>query len=95
MYEHEFRVQRITAVGEIIGCQNYSLRSLAIYFARAKVGGKLIRQAEWLDRSGIVRSSTAKAFNRKDGSGKDGGIRHELELQPDLAVFEEYPRRPR
>ena len=35
-------------------------------------------------------SSTAKAFNRKDGSGKVICIRHELALQPGLAVFEEY-----
>ena len=40
---------------------------------------------------GIVMSSTAKAFNRKDGSGKVVCIRHELALQPGLAVFEEYP----
>ena len=40
---------------------------------------------------GIVMSSTAKAFNRKDGSGKVICIRHELALQPGLAVFEEYP----
>ena len=36
-------------------------------------------------------SSTAKAFNRKDGSGKVVCIRHELALQPGMAVFEEYP----
>ena len=40
---------------------------------------------------GIVMSSTAKAFNRKDGTGKVVCIRHELALQPGLAVFEEYP----
>jgi len=40
---------------------------------------------------GVVMSSTAKAFNRKDGSGKVICIRHELALQPGLAVFEEYP----
>ena len=40
---------------------------------------------------GIVMSSTAKAFNRKDGSGKIVCIRTELLLQPRLAVFEEYP----
>jgi hypothetical protein len=40
---------------------------------------------------GIVMSSTAKAFNRKDGSGKVICIRHELALQPGLAVYEEYP----
>jgi len=39
---------------------------------------------------GVVMSSTAKAFNRKDGSGKVVCIRHELALQPGLAVFEEY-----
>lgn len=36
-------------------------------------------------------SSTAKAFNRKDGSGKVVCIRHELATQPGLVVFEEYP----
>lgn len=40
---------------------------------------------------GVVMSSTAKAFNRKDGSGKVICIRHELALQPGLAVWEEYP----
>ena len=36
-------------------------------------------------------SSSAKVFNRKDGSGKFVCVRHELALQPGLAVFEEYP----
>ncbi len=40
---------------------------------------------------GVVMSSTAKAFNRKDGYGKVICVRHELALQPGLAVFEEYP----
>ena len=40
---------------------------------------------------GVVMSSTAKVFNRKDGSGKVVCIRHELALQPGMAVFEEYP----
>ena len=40
---------------------------------------------------GVVMSSTAKAFNRKDGTGKVICIRHELALQPGMAVFEEYP----
>jgi hypothetical protein len=40
---------------------------------------------------GVVMSSTAKAFNRKDGTGKVVCIRHELALQPGMAVFEEYP----
>lgn len=35
-------------------------------------------------------SSTAKAFNRKDGSGKVACVRHELALQPGMAVWEEY-----
>ena len=48
-----------------------------------KLNGLIVR--------GIVMSSTAKAFNRKDGSGKVVCIRHELALQPGLAVFEEYP----
>ena len=39
----------------------------------------------------IVMSSTAKAFNRKDGTGKVVCIRHELALQPGMAVYEEYP----
>jgi hypothetical protein len=30
-------------------------------------------------------------FNRKDGSGKVVCIRHELALQPGMAVYEEYP----
>ena len=48
-----------------------------------KLNGMIVR--------GIVMSSTAKAFNRKDGSGKVVCVRHELALQPGLAVFEEYP----
>lgn len=48
-----------------------------------KLNGLIVR--------GIVMSSTAKAFNRKDGTGKVVCIRHELALQPGLAVFEEYP----
>jgi hypothetical protein len=40
---------------------------------------------------GVVVSSSAKVFNRKDGSGKIVCIRHELALQPGLAIFEEYP----
>lgn len=40
---------------------------------------------------GVDMSSTAKVFNRKDGSGKVVCVRHELALQPGLAVFEEYP----
>lgn len=41
--------------------------------------------------TGVVMSSTANAFNRKDGSGKVICIRHEIALQPGMAVFEEYP----
>jgi len=48
-----------------------------------KLNGLLVR--------GIVMSSTAKVFNRKDGSGKVVCVRHEIALQPGLAVFEEYP----
>lgn len=48
-----------------------------------KVTGLLVR--------GVVMSSTAKVFNRKDGSGKVVCVRHEIALQPGLAVFEEYP----
>ncbi len=40
---------------------------------------------------GVVMSSLARVFNRKDGSGKVVCVRHELALQPGLAVFEEYP----
>ncbi|MBU6402443.1 MAG: hypothetical protein KGS61_19155 [Verrucomicrobia bacterium] len=40
---------------------------------------------------GVVMSSTARVFNRKDGSGKVVCVRHEIALQPGLAVFEEYP----
>ena len=36
-------------------------------------------------------SSSAKVFNRKDGSGKLVVIRHELALQLGLAVVEDYP----
>ena len=36
-------------------------------------------------------SSTAKAFNRKDGSGKIVCIRHEIATQPGMVVYEEYP----
>jgi hypothetical protein len=45
------------------------------------------------EKVSIVRTDTctAKAFNRKDGSGKVVCIRHELALQPGMAVFEEYP----
>ena len=51
--------------------------------ANEKLNGLFVR--------GVVMSSTAKAFNRKDGSGKVVCIRHELALQPGMAVFEEYP----
>jgi hypothetical protein len=40
---------------------------------------------------GVVMSSTARAFNRKDGTGKVICIRHEIALQPGLAVYEQYP----
>ena len=40
---------------------------------------------------GVVVSSSARVFNRKDGSGKVVCVRHEIALQPGLAVFEEYP----
>jgi hypothetical protein len=48
-----------------------------------KLNGLIVR--------GVVVSSSAKVFNRKDGSGKIVCVRHELALQPGLAVFEEYP----
>ena len=40
---------------------------------------------------GVVLSSTAKMFKRKDGSGNCVCVRHEIALQPGLAVWEEYP----
>ena len=39
---------------------------------------------------GVVMSSMAKVFNRKDGSGKVVCVRHEFALQPGMAVWEEY-----
>ena len=39
---------------------------------------------------GVAVSSSAKVFNRKDGSGKIVCIRHELALQPGLAVWEAF-----
>jgi hypothetical protein len=39
---------------------------------------------------GVVMSSTAKVFKRKDGSGNVVCIRHEIALQPGMAVWEEY-----
>lgn len=40
---------------------------------------------------GVVVSSSAKVFNKKDGTGKLVCIRHEIALQPRLAVYEVYP----
>lgn len=40
---------------------------------------------------GVVISSTAKLIKRKDGSGIFVCVRHEIALQPGLAVWEEYP----
>ncbi len=40
---------------------------------------------------GVVVSSTAKLFKRKDGSGNCVCVRHEIALMPGLAVWEEYP----
>ena len=37
---------------------------------------------------GVVMSSTAKAHKRKDGSGVFVIVRHEIALQPGLAVWE-------
>ena len=39
---------------------------------------------------GIVMSSVAKAFKRKDGTGVFVIARHELALQPGLAVWEAF-----
>lgn len=40
---------------------------------------------------GVVMSSMANVFNRKDGTGKVVCVRHEIALQPGMAVLEEYP----
>ena len=40
---------------------------------------------------GVVVSSSAKVFNRKDGSGKIVCVRHEIALQPGLVMYEVYP----
>lgn len=40
---------------------------------------------------GVVVSSSAKVFNRKDGTGQVVCVRHELALQPGLALYELYP----
>ena len=39
---------------------------------------------------GVVMSSTAKALKRKDGTGSFVVARHELALQPGLAVWEAF-----
>jgi len=39
---------------------------------------------------GLVMSSTAKALKRKDGSGMIVIVRHEIALQPGLAVWEAF-----
>lgn len=39
---------------------------------------------------GIVISSTAKAFDRKDGSGKTVLTKHEIALRPGIAVWESF-----
>ena len=39
---------------------------------------------------GVVMSSTAKAHKRKDGTGVFVIVRHELALQPGLALWEEF-----
>ena len=39
---------------------------------------------------GIVMSSTAKALKRKDGSGSFAVARHEIALQPGMAVWEAF-----
>jgi hypothetical protein len=45
-----------------------------------KLNGLIVR--------GVVMSSTAKAHKRKDGSGVFVIVRHEIALQPGLAVWE-------
>jgi hypothetical protein len=47
-----------------------------------KLNGLIVR--------GVVMSGVAKVFNRKDGSGKVVCVRHEIALQPGMAVWEEY-----
>jgi hypothetical protein len=39
---------------------------------------------------GVVMSSTAKAHKRKDGTGMFVIVRHEIALQPGLAVWEAF-----
>jgi hypothetical protein len=39
---------------------------------------------------GVVMSSTAKSMKRKDGTGVFVIVRHELALQPGMAVWEEF-----
>lgn len=39
---------------------------------------------------GIVISSSAKAFDRKDGSGKTVLVKHEIALRPGMAVWETF-----
>lgn len=40
---------------------------------------------------GVVVSSSARVFDRKDGTGQVVCVRHELALQPGLATYELYP----
>jgi hypothetical protein len=47
-----------------------------------KLNGLIVR--------GVVMSSTAKAHKRKDGSGVFVIVRHEIALQPGLAVWEAF-----
>ena len=54
---------------------------------------KQIAQADKLNGlivRGVVMSSTAKALKRKDGSGMIVIVRHEIALQPGLAVWEAF-----
>jgi hypothetical protein len=39
---------------------------------------------------GVVVSSMAQAWNRKDGSGKFVEVTHEIALQPGIAVLSQY-----
>ncbi len=50
---------------------------------QAKVNGLFVR--------GVVVSNSAKVFKRKDGTGQVVCVRHELALQPGLAIYEQYP----
>lgn len=54
-------------------------------------GVELPEEAEFgIFVDGFVVSSSATAFDRKDGSGKGVLVKHEIALKPGLAVLETY-----